>query len=226
MREMKPVAEPTAGAERIEPGPDQGDAAWVTVETGMGADELRRFCQDIERLLRINPAYVFRRWENLGAGVFYWVARNESNAREIDTRLFVEPLPDGIAVTYASGLKTRTTFRAIPDPTGNGDSGGGARLVVTDDYGGTPEAERKRRMDEVDKSLIQWGHALHRYLHQWKRWSGVAPWRWYMRRVWQPMRPIARRIVFLLIIVTALEFIGFLMVFIIFWLELEKYLGV
>jgi hypothetical protein len=47
-----------------------------------------------------------------------------------------------------------------------------------------------------------------------------------MRRVWQPMRPMARRIVFLLIMVTALEFIGFLMVFTIFWLELEKYLGV
>ena len=76
----------------------------------------------------------------------------------------------------------------------------------------------------MDKSLIQWGHALHRYLRQWKRWSGVAPWRWYMRRVWQPMRPMARRIVFLLIMVTALEFIGFLMVFTIFWLELDKYL--
>ena len=40
------------------------------------------------------------------------------------------------------------------------------------------------------------------------------------------MRPMARRIVFMLIIVTALEFFGFLMIFTIFWLELDKYLGV
>ena len=220
------MAEPTAGADGSGHDPDQRDAAWVTVETGLGVEELCRFCQDVERLLQINPAYVFRRWEKVGDGVFRWGGRNQSNAREIDTRLSVEPLPDGIAVTYTSGLKTRTTFRSVPDPAEDGDGGGGARLVVTDDYGGTSEAERQRRMDEVDKSLVQWGHALHRYLRQWKRWSGVAPWRWYMRRVWQPMRPMARRIVFLLIMVTALEFIGFLMVFTIFWLELEKYLGV
>ncbi len=220
------MSEPAAGANASGPGQDQGDAAWITVETGLEVEELCRFCQDVERLLRINPAYVFLNWEDLGGGVFYWAARNESNAREIDTRLSVERLPDGIAVTYASGLKTQTTFRAMPDLGEDGGGGGGARLVVTDDYGGTHEAERERRMDEVDKSLMQWGHALHRYLRQWKRWSGMAAWRWYMRRVWQPMRPMARRIVFMLIIVTALEFFGFLMIFTIFWLELDKYLGV
>jgi hypothetical protein len=130
----------------------------------------------------------------------------------------VERLPDGIVVTDTTGLKTRTTFRVVPAP---GDTtGGGAKLVITDNYGGTPEADRKKRMDEVDKSPVQWGHGLHRYLRQWKRWSGVVLWRWYMRRVWQPMRPTARRTVFQLLIITALEFIVFLMVFIIFWLEL------
>lgn len=195
--------------------PEENDAAWIVVETGLEADELLRFCRDVERLFRINPAYVFRRWEYLGHGVVRWAARNESNDREIDTQFSVERLPDGIAVTYASGLKTRTIFRVEP---GNG---AGAKLVVTDDYSGTPETERKERMDEVDTSLNSWGYGLHNYLRQWRRWSGLAPWRWYMRRVWQPMRPMARRIVFLLIVITILEFLGFLVVFAIFRLNLQ-----
>jgi len=213
----------------MEPTPDtdaseaeENDAAWVVVETGLEAEELFGFCQDVERLFRINPAYVFRRWEDLGGGIVRWAALNESNDREIDTRFSVERLPHGLAVTYASGLKTRTTFRVEP---GGGPGGGGATLVVTDDYSGTPEAEREARVDEVDTSLNSWGYGLHKYLRQWRRWSGLAPWRWYMRRVWQPMRPMARRIVFLLIVITALEFVGFLLVFAIFRLNLEGYLG-
>jgi len=216
---VNPLAEPTPSANGTGSEPDERDLAWVAIETELGAEELSRFCQDVERLLRVNPAYVFRRWEAVGDDAFHWVALNESNACEIDTRLFVERLPDGVVVTYATGLKARTTFRVEPGP--GHTAGGGAKLVITDDYGGTPEADRTKRMDEVDKSLIQWGHGLHRYLRQWKRWSGVALWRWYMRRVWQPMRAMARRIVFLLIVVTALDFIVFLMVFTIFWLELE-----
>ena len=215
-----PLAEPTANGNTTESEPDEGDSAWVSIETELGAEELSLFCQDVERLLRINPAYVFRRWDSVGDDAFDWVALNESNAREIDTRLFVERLPDGIVVTYATGLKTRTTFRVVP---GLGDTAGaGTKLVITDDYSGTPEADRKKRMDEVDKSLVQWGHGLHRYFRQWKRWSGVAPWRWYMRFVWQPTRPLGRRIAFLLIMITALEFVVFLMVFTVFWLELDQ----
>jgi hypothetical protein len=215
--------EPTPDSEPEVPEPEENDAAWVIVETRLGADELFDFCQDVERLFRINPAYVFRRWEDLGGGVFRWAALNESNEHEIDTRFSVARLPDGLAVTYASGLKTRTTFRVQP---GDGPGGGaGARLVVTDDYSGTPAAEREERMDEVDTSLNSWGHGLHKYLRQWRRWSGQAPWRWYMRHVWQPMRPMARRIVFLLIVITVLEFVGFLLVFAIFRLNLEGHLG-
>jgi hypothetical protein len=217
---MEPTPD-TDGSEREEREPEENDAAWVVVETRLRADELLRFCQDVERLFRINPAYVFRRWESVGDGVFRWAALNESNDREIDTQLSVECLADSIAVTYATGLKTRTTFRVVA---GDGP-GDGAKLIVTDDYSGTPEAEREERMDEVDTSLNSWGYGFHRYLRQWKRWSGLAPWRWYMRRIWQPMRPMARRIVFLLIVITALEFVGFLAVFAIFRLNLEGYLG-
>ncbi len=67
--------------------------------------------------------------------------------------------------------------------------------------------------------------SLHRYLRRWKRWSWLPGWKFYMRHVWQPMKPMARRISFILIVVTLAEFIVFLLVFAIFWLELDKYIG-
>ena len=48
-------------------------------------------------------------------------------------------------------------------------------------------------------------------------------WKFYMRRIWQPMKPMARRICFILMVVTAAEFIVFLLVFAVFWLEMDKY---
>jgi hypothetical protein len=46
-----------------------------------------------------------------------------------------------------------------------------------------------------------------------------------MRKIWQPMKPMARRITFILIMITLVEFVLFLMVFTIFWLELDKYIN-
>jgi len=194
------------------------DAAWVTIETPFGIDELRGFLDDVERLYRINSLLVFEDWRETGAGRYRMRTINKSNDKTLETGLDVEPGGDGLTVRYSDGLKTRTTFRV------EAAAGGTANLVVTDDYSGASLAEREARMDEVDKSLVQWGRDLHRYLHRWKRWSRVPGWRFYMRRVWQPMRPMARRITFLLIVITVAEFIMFLFVFVIFWYELDKYL--
>jgi hypothetical protein len=73
---------------------------------------------------------------------------------------------------------------------------------------------------EVDNSILQWGGGIHRYLLQWKRWSWLPGWKPYMQKFWQGMKPSARRISFMLIALTAAEFVIFLFVFIIFWLEL------
>jgi hypothetical protein len=135
----------------------------------------------------------------------------------LETELDVAGTDVGITVRYSEGLRTATSFRVEPQP------GNTAKLIVTDDYAGTSLAEREARIDEVDKGLVQWGMSLHRYLHRWKRWSWVPGWKFYMRRVWQPMKPMARRITFILIVVTLAEFIVFLFVFAIFWLELDRY---
>lgn len=201
-----------------DPSEDSEDAAWVTIETPFDAAELRTFLDDVERLYRINSLLVFEEWRQTNATHYRLRAKNLSNDRMIEVELDVEASDDGITVRYSEGLKTSTRFRVEPQPDGP------AKLIVTDDYSGSSAEEREARIDEVDKSLGEWGRNLHRYLRQWKKWSRVPGWKFYMRRVWQPMKPMARRICFILIVVTAAEFVAFLFVFTIFWLEFDKYL--
>jgi len=47
----------------------------------------------------------------------------------------------------------------------------------------------------------------------------------YMRWVCQPMKPVIRRIIFILLMITLSEFVLFLLVFTIFRFELGKYLN-
>ena len=206
------------------PPPDEkcdpeNDSAWVTIETPFDAKGLFGFLDDVERLFRINSLLVFENWQSLGDGEHQFTAKNLSNDKTVKTRFKAIREGDTLTLTYSDGLKTTTTFRLDPQPDST------ANLVITDDYSGTPADERQARIDEVDKSLVQWGHDLHRYLHMWKKWSWIPGWKWYRRRVWQLMQPMARRICYMLLVITALEFIGFLMVFTIFWLELDKYFG-
>lgn len=108
---------------------------------------------------------------------------------------------------YDEGIKAFTRFLVEPD-------GEGTRLWIVEDYGRLSEEERRARMDEVDRSLTRWGQDLYRYLRSWSRWSHFASWRWYMERVWRPMKPLARRIVRLLIWATVAELLFFLGLFV------------
>ena len=200
-------------------GEDGRDAAWVTIETPMTAEALLSFCrEDVERLFRINSLLRFDQRQRLGEADHHVRIRNLSSERELETDIHVERLPDGLRIVYGSGIKSFTDFQVAAKD-------GGATLTVTDDYSGTSFAERQARADEVDRSLVQWGHDLRHFLGRWARWSRYAIWRWYMNRVWKTMTPMARRVVFVLIIISALEFVAFLMVTTIFVLELEKYIG-
>jgi hypothetical protein len=200
------------------PSPDKEDAAWVTIDTPFNAEELRAFVDDVERLFRINSMLVFENWQSVDDQEYLLKSKNLSNRKVLETVLTVDSANDGITVNYRQGLRTSTSFRVESKDDGK------ARLIVTDDYSGTPASDREKRIDEVDKSLVTWGNDLHRYLHQWKRWSWIPGWQWYMRNIWQPMKPIARRITYILYVVTVAEMILFLLVFTVFRLELSKYL--
>ena len=202
-----------------EESPANEDSAWVTIDTPFDSAELGLFLEDVERLYRINPMLVFDEWQKTAELEYRLKANNLSNNQQLDTTLNVEPGADGIIVHYQQGLRSATRFRIEEQDDLS------VKLVVTDDYSGISLSDREARIGEVDKSLVTWGTHLHRYLHLWKRWSWLPGWQFYMRKVWQPMKPMARRITQILLMITLAEFVLFLLVFIVFTLELDKYIN-
>lgn len=189
------------------------DASWVIVDTPLSLPALREFCADIERLFRINPYLEFQRWQRSGADSIHAGFRNLSNQQMVELDLRIErESEDAFALIYRAGIKTRTRFVLEA-------AGAGSRLTITDDYAGMPPAEREQRLHEVDKSLTAWGWALHEYLRREQRWGRYTLWRWYMRRWWLPMTPGARRITYMLVLVTAAELVLVLLVATIYWIE-------
>jgi len=198
------------------PPVDTRDAAWVTVPMPQSADELARRCRDVEALFRINPYLYFSVWRQTGPSSYHAEFENQSNRQKVAVDFEVTAGPgSGFTVHYASGLKKRTVFAVESTVSGS-------RLTITDDYEGMSAEERAARAAEVDKSLHAWGVALRAYFLRFKRWSWLPGWRWYIRRVWVPMKPSARRIVWLLYLITVVEFFFFLFVLLIYLIEQQN----
>jgi head-tail adaptor len=189
------------------------DRVWATIQTTLRPEALRDFCRDLERLYRINPYSEFRMWKEMAPGQVHAEFRNLSNKQDYSLDLTLVPESDNaFSVRYTQGIKAATRFEIQP-------TGLGSNLTITDDYSTLPVEERAQRLDEVDKSLPAWGQAIFDFLRRHRRWGWIAPWRWYMRRVWVPMKPSARRIVWLLYLITVVEFFFFVFVALIWWLE-------
>lgn len=208
-----PPAHTDAELTLTSPGADSKDAAWVTITTPFIASELAELCHNLETLYRVNPCLTFRSWQTLGNNRYHAEYRNLSNNQEVVVDMTVVPESGyGFTVEYGRGIKKRTMFVIEA-------AGTGSRLVITDDYEHLSEEERTKRLQEVDKSLAVWGEGLHTYFKRFKRWSWLAPWRWYMRRLWIPMTPSARRITWMITLITAAEFVFFLLVLAIYLVE-------
>ncbi len=176
------------------------DSAWASVNTPLNIEELKIFCQDIERLFRINPMLEFSKWKNLRGNKYRIAVKNISQEIpfELDTELMVECHAGETTIHYSNGIKKKTVLKIEP-------SNHGSKLTIIDDYAGMSEEERQSRINEVDKSLANWANYLQRYLILWQRWSRFGLWRWYMRRVWQPMKPTGRRITYILLWISVVE---------------------
>ena len=176
------------------------DAAWASVNTPLSVADLTTFCRDIERLYRINPMLEFQHFKTLGQQRYAYAGRNVSQETpfEFDYTFTVKELPDGIQVDYDQGVKSKTVFKIEPATEGS-------KLTITEYYERLPVEEREQHLHEVDKSLVVWANYLQRFLITWSRWSRFALWRWYMRRIWQPMKPTARRITYILLWITVVE---------------------
>jgi hypothetical protein len=182
------------------------DAAWVRVPTRLSPAEVAPLLRDAEVILRLNPYYHFRELRETGTNSFHAAFENQSNDQQLEVDVSVESGPaDGMTLRYHSGIKRRTIVSIEPFERGS-------YVVLTDDYAGLSETERKEREAEVDKSLVAWGEAVRVYLLRIRRYSWIPGWRWYIRRVWIGMKPNQRRIVWLLYLITIVEFFFFLFV--------------
>lgn len=180
---------------------DERNAAWAAVNTPLAPRELLAFCrEDVERLFRINPYLEFARWEQLAEHRFHFSGRNSSQAQpfDFDLELQLEELADGLRIRYRGGLKHQTTFQVEP-------SVHGSRLTIRDDYPALADEQPRGKIDRVDRSLTTWAGDIQKYLITWKQWHWLPPWRWYMRRVWQRMKPTGRRIAYMFWWITLVE---------------------
>lgn len=189
------------------------DRCWVTIETPLSLPALRAFCADVERLYRVNPWLEIRAWEPLPAGRVRASWRNLASGIADTIELACErESSDVFSLVFSHGIKRRTRFALEA-------AGPGSRLTITDDYTALAEAERARRLAEVDPTLPAWGRALRAHFRREHRWGGNPLWRWTMRRLWLPMTPSARRITRLVLLITAAELVLIVFVALIYRIE-------
>jgi len=180
--------------------PSTEDSAWAAVNTPLNETELVEFCQDVERLFRINPLLEFRSFKALGDSRYTMTGRNISQEPFFDFDITFKAVPqaDGVIIEYDNGIKSRTVVKIE-------SAASGSKLNITDHYDRMTVEDRENHLNEVDRSLVRWAEYLQQYLVMWKRWRRFGAWRWYMRHVWQPMKPMGRRITYVLLWVSVVE---------------------
>ncbi|MFV2060570.1 MAG: hypothetical protein ACC653_07780 [Gammaproteobacteria bacterium] len=190
------------------------DSAWASFNTSLSVAALKKFCSDIERLFRINPMLEFKHWQVISKDRIHLHCINSSQeqAIDVDVEMTIVEVEDGFEIMYSNGIKTNTHFKIEPTEQGS-------KLTITENYRGLSKSEQQEKLNEVDKSIVIWANYLQRYLSMWQRWSRFAVWRWYIRKVWQPMKPSGRRITYMLLWISALEIALISLGFAIYYIE-------
>ena len=201
------------------------DAAWVSIDTPFTPAQLFEFIADAERLFRFNPYLEIQVWQSaqrriIEGGQIHLKYLNEMNGFARELELTVSDFTPGVGYTlnYSEGLKRATEVRVEACDKG-------AVLHIKDYYHAVEEKpeeaseEREARLKEVDRSLSPWGAAIRRHLISLARWSWLPFYRALRERFWFGMAPRSRRISRLIIWITVLEFVVFVFVFTIYWLE-------
>lgn len=192
--------------------PPGRDAAWVVLDTPFQAAELAAFCRELEPLYRANPFLEFECWQQHAPGRLHAVFRNHSNGQRVvlDGELRRE---SGLAwrIDFAAGAKLRSRFEIEPCP-------GGSRLTITDEYRVAQDGSTAAAA-EVDRSLHAWGVALKTLLERDRRWGWLPGYRSFVRQLWLPLKPAARRITFLVLVIGLADIALVALGLAVYWIE-------
>ena len=179
--------------------PKQGldNAAWVTITTKLSVPSLVVFCSNIEQVIRINPYLKIISWRRIDENNFQVDWENHSNelVEKTRTEFEVQQLENEICINYPTGIKNKTYF--IIESTNDG-----SQLTIVDDYGNQDDASR------VDKSLNTWAQALKKFFDYYKYLQHIPFAKKLISRFWVRLSPMARRISYILIVITAVEIIA------------------
>ena len=190
--------------------PTVQDAAWVVLETPLASARLAAFVSDVQRLYRINPFLEFIRWDDEGPSHWRAEVLNHSNGQRTVLEAKVGRMSEQVLqVDYAAGLKKCTRFDIEAAPCGS-------RLTITEEYRASDSVNPQA---QVDRSLHAWGVALKGYLERDQRWGRFVLYRWFMERVWLPMKPAARRITFLVLVIGVADIALVALGLAIYWIE-------
>ena len=200
--------------------PREDNSTWVTLEISAAPVNLFEFLKNSERLFRLNPYLDIKKWEEgATASRIHLEALNEMNGVRYDVMIDVESIQPNnrLLLRYNQGLKDalEITLQAASDSNKS-------LLTLREHYHQTTPEQRQRQLQEIDHSLIPWGNAIRLYVRGMQRWAWFWPYRWYREKFWLGMRPMQRRIARMLLWVTLLEFVIFLFIFTIYWLELVR----
>ena len=210
----QPVSEPSVSDET------QKNTAWVAVEIPVHVNKLFDFLRNPERLFRLNPYLDIREWEEMSATKqFHLKALNEMNGVTYDHLITIElvELNARILLSYDKGLKRALEISLLPGPSGT-------ILTLREHYYPPPQSGeyQEEQLKEVDHGLLPWAASIRKYFFGLEKWGWLRPYRWYKESFWLGMRPTHRRISRMIIWVTVFEFVVFLFVFTIYWLELAR----
>ena len=189
----------------VEPLPraDLTDAAWVKIVSRIDAQSLMDFCQNIERLFRLNPYLNLESWTMPAHNLIDAKWQNSSNINEftVETNIEVSYLPNEIRLRYSCGLKKETSLliRALEQ---------GSSLTVIDDYSsGENQTEDPAVSDQIDRSLQAWGASLRSFLFHYHYLRKIPGIELVVDRFWIRLSTMARRITYLLVVITIFELI-------------------
>lgn len=177
---------------------DSSDAAWVTIKSVLPVNQVKQIMSDVEVVFRLNPFYYIDSWDkqNEKTSIKF---RNMSNNQAVEQSFMTSNTDNELTISYEGGIKTRTIIRVEQD-------GDGSRILLIDDYSGMSDTEREQHAEKADRSLQKWGEAIFTHLQRIKKWSWLPGWQFYMRRIWMPMNPSGRRVLWMLYIITLAEF--------------------
>ncbi len=212
---MNPGGTPAGGASNTTQHSGAQDAAWARADIPLSAQETFAFLADIERLFRLNPLLEISSWQQQTGinGACRLEALNESNGCAYAVGIAITGVIHDQAITllYDRGIKASTELRIEP-------AGEGSSLTITEHYHPL-ENQDDQRFKEVDRSLVPWLAAIRGHIAGLARYGWLPGYRWWVGRFMPGMPPRQRRMVRMMVWISLLEFIVFLCVATIFWLE-------